>query len=91
MDEPRLSAAQMLDLHREVWDMPTLTEQYPSIVEHIADRYEGHFDMFIVVPKDTGIPEGFTTTDVRVLVETLLAREAATAAPASVRHLDLRH
>lgn len=74
-----LTPAQMLAIHREIWDMPTLSRKHPEIIEHLADRYEVHFGMVsdvIVVHKDENRIEGFDTTDVRVAVDTLLAREA---------------
>lgn len=75
-----MSAAEMLAAHKEVWDMPTLAEQHPEVLQHLASRYEVHFDMasqVVVVHKATGASERFATTDVRVAVETLLTRETA--------------
>lgn len=74
-----MNAAQMLEVHREVWDMPTLAEAHPEILKHLDSRYEVHFGMMsdvIVIHKATRKTEGFATTDVREAVATLLEREA---------------
>lgn len=74
-----MTATEMLALHREVWDMPTLAEQHPAVLHHLAEHYEVHFDMasqVVVVHKATGAAERFATTDVREVVATLLQREA---------------
>ena len=73
-----MSPAEMLAQHREVWDMPTLMETAPEVLQHLHERYEVHFGLVsevIVVHRDTGLPEHFTTTDVREVVVTLLERE----------------
>lgn len=75
-----MKPAEMLALHREVWDMPTLMEQNEEILKHLDSRYEVHFGMMsevIVIHKATREIEHFTTTDVREVVATLLEREVA--------------
>lgn len=84
-----MSAAEMLALHTEVWDMPTLMEQHPEILKHLDSKYEVHFGMcseILVIHKASGVHEwmkaldGKPCFDVRVAVETLLCRERDTEA-----------
>jgi hypothetical protein len=79
-----MNAAQMLAAHTECWDMPTLAEKHPEVIEHLSARYEIHFGMVsevLVIDKVTGVHEwmqaldGKPCFDVRVAVETLLVRE----------------
>lgn len=79
-----MNASQMLALHTETWDMPSLMEQHPEVIEHLDRRYEIHFGMcseILVIHKDSGAHEwmkaldGKPCFDVRVAVETLLVRE----------------
>lgn len=80
-----MNAAQMLALHTECWDMPTLAERHPAVIEHLSAKYEIHFGAvseILVIHKTTGVHEwmqaldGKPCFDVRVAVETLLCREA---------------
>lgn len=79
------SPADMLAIHRQVWDMPTLAAEHPTVLKHLASRYEVHFGMLrtgsdvVVVHVASGVAEDMHTCDVRVAVETLLAREAENA------------
>lgn len=79
-----MSVAKMLEVHREVWDMPSLLELAPEVVTHLAERYEVVFpEMFTgqvyVEHKHDGSYrlEKMGTTDVRVAVAALLEREVA--------------
>lgn len=74
-----MNAAQMLEVHREVWDMPSLAEYHPEILKHLDSRYEVHFGMMsdvIVIHKEGREIEHFSTTDVREAVALLLEAEA---------------
>lgn len=82
-----MTSEQMLAKHREVWDMPTLGETQPEILDHLAARYDVVFpEMFTgqvyVITKATGAMEKMGTTDVREAVATLLEREISAEASA---------
>lgn len=65
------------EAHRLVWDMASLSELYPEIVEHLLGRYgfERAGD-FVVVDHMSGAPaESYETTDLRCVVDVLLTRE----------------
>ncbi len=63
--------------HRLVWDMPSLWEIYPEIVEHLEARYLArHHDGTITISfADDRGPETFEIDDVRHVVDILLSRE----------------
>lgn len=75
-----MKPAEMLAKHREVWDMPTLMEQEPEVLQHLDSKYEVHFGIaseVIVVHRNPHKVEGFPTNDVREVVAILLEREVA--------------
>ncbi|MCW2814537.1 MAG: hypothetical protein JWN84_1992 [Nocardioides sp.] len=65
------------EAHRLVWDMRSLGELYPEIVEHLLARYG--FERAgerIVVDFMSGQPaESYETDDIRCVVDVLLSRE----------------
>jgi hypothetical protein len=70
-----LTATDVLAVHREVWDMPTLAETRPDVIAWLEARFEVHFGMMsdvIIVDKATGRPTGHPTTDVREALLTTL-------------------
>ncbi len=70
-----LTTADVLAVHREVWDMPTLAETRPDVIAWLAQRFEVHFGMMsdvIIVDLATGRPTGHPTTDVREALLTTL-------------------
>lgn len=80
----QMTPQQMLARHNMIWDMPMLARHHPEILDHLAERYEVHFDsasQVVVLDKTTGTAERFDTIDVRVAVRDLLAREAGVIAP----------
>lgn len=83
MTETKMSAQQMLEAHVAAWDMPTLAEQHPAVMDHLAAKYDVVFpEMFsgqvYVVHKAEGHRmEKMGTTDVREAVKTLLEREVS--------------
>ena len=67
-----------LDTHRLVWDMPSLFDLFPAVVEHLEDRYEiRRVDGGLVISYLDGsrADETFRLTDVRYVVDILLTRE----------------
>lgn len=69
------------EAHRLIWDMASLNELYPEIVEHVLARYgfERAGD-HIVVDFMSGEPsESYETDDIRCVIDVLLSREYRTA------------
>lgn len=74
-----------LEIHREVWDMPTLAESHPEILQWLAKRYDVDFDMagqVVVMHRVGGMlfrVEHMDTFDVREAVDRLLQRAVLAA------------
>jgi hypothetical protein len=63
--------------HRLVWDMPSLDEVFPEIVEHLEARYlvQRRGETVTVTTLTDGSAEDFEIADVRYVVDILLSRE----------------
>jgi len=75
-----LTAADVLALHVQVWDMPTLATEHPAAIAWLAERYEVIFGMLSEVAlfdKRTATAVAYDTTDVRVAVQRALEAEVA--------------
>lgn len=80
------TAAEVLAVHRETWDMPTFAERHPAMLEWIAERwgvlfpedFTGQVYLYLVDLSDESQPvRKMDTTDVRVALEAVLVEEAA--------------
>lgn len=74
------TAADVLAVHRDVWDMPTLGAQHPEMIEWLSERYEVVFPedftgQVYVVHRATNVLRKMNTTDVREALVTLLEEE----------------
>jgi hypothetical protein len=70
-----LTPAEVLALHQEAWDMPTLNREHPEAIAWISERVLVDFDMasqVVIVDRATGAPTFHETSDVRVAVRTWL-------------------
>jgi hypothetical protein len=76
------TAAEVLAVHRETWDMPTFAERHPAMLEWIAERwgvlfpedFTGQVYLYLVDLSDESQPpvRKMGTTDVRVALEAVL-------------------
>ena len=76
----RLQAERALIVHRQVWDMPSLAERHPEVLNWLMSRFEVHFGMMSEVIIEDLVERRvrpFATNDVRVALETLLVELTA--------------
>ena len=68
-----------LDVHRLVWDMPSMHEVYPEVIGYLDDRYALAFasddDLMVFYKQAPIAPERFGVGDARIVVDVLLSRE----------------
>ena len=70
-----LNVNDVLEIHLKTWDMPTLANNNPEVIDWLAARAEVHFGMaseVIIVDKDTMRPNAYSTTDVRIALKSWL-------------------